>query len=411
MPPAQPIKNPWLTMATLSKLTDPTPYYSPDASYDASIDPFAPNAQAAPAPDQLASQGPQPQAPQAPQAPDPLLDRLPMGNGSGLLSGRMGVPGNANFAQFDQMMKDLRDKGVQSQKDQADQLQTIAKYVNALPDSAQMTDLTGLNSLADAWGDGKSNFAGNYQHPQTTLQAMQAKMAALGDLDKLQNNLSKDQLASLQDQLRDELGKQTVLAHWGMINANKAGLQDDKVLGHLQDLLQKDKTYASAQGMLGQAGEIQDLIQQAQVNPAAKNELAIKMALFFNGGQRLNMPEIQAQGGSQKLIDRFNQMIQTGEKGTLSAPNAKYMSDLITRMGSQAGDMANLRAVDFANMARARTSYDPQTAFEKLTGRPYQMKQPTRTAPSVAPLSLQNMTPEQMKQYLRETDQNARPLR
>jgi hypothetical protein len=397
MAPQQPnsspyIPNPWMTMTDLANAWD-----LPQASFD-------PNAE-------VTNSAPMNPSGLPSNAEDPtqqgLQDLMKMDPGGlNAWGGSASVKGspNMNWSKYNQLQDQYRQRGAEELQSQRDYLNHLKEQIGQMPKDQIQPDLTGLMSLADAWNNGKTRMASDYRKPETPEELRARQMAMEEKVLGSQNNLSKDELGLLKGQLDDELRKQMIMGHFGMANSAKKEAGDDKVLNTLQQNMIKDKNYVQLQGVTNAADGIRDMIAAAQAPGGgfSAQNLKIHMARLATGGQRLNIPEIQAQTGDPAFQAKMKQFISTAESGTVTPENAAEMLRYIDEMDSAAERRLGHYEMDYANKVRARTNYDLPTAYERLTGKQFKMKEPSRKAPRLNQMDPSKMTREQKIEFLQQ---------
>lgn len=301
--------------------------------------------------------------------------------------------GGGSFANFDRLMGKVNDQGLQSINDQRSHLDDLQSRVDQMPTSQSRPNLQGLNALADAWGGNGSTLAKDYNQPLNDQQLQALQAAAQEKVSGLQNNLSKDDLSLLKDQLSSELQKNMIQDRYILDPQLKAagGDKDDRVVGRFFTAMSHDKDYISANSMTNEGNVLKGLLAQASTgNPDevsrrfAAEQIPIAIARFNTHGQKINVPEINRAVSDPDWATRWNQTIASASGEGLDPVNASSMGSYIDNvMGSAKQNLENIR-LDYANKVHANTSYDNPTSYYKLTGNQLQAATPTRTAPNLA---------------------------
>lgn len=221
------------------------------------------------------------------------------------------------------------------------------------------------NIMAQGWRDrmdiqkeGDKNMRALELANITDARARQMQQESMAHADKMQ-------AAKLQG-MRDIYGAK---------QSGKESKEQQAALKEFTGIMNKDKNYVATHGMVNLADEAKVLIDKAQTNAAIANNLPIQLARLATGGQRLNMAEIQAQRGSNALLDKFMQMYQTGATGTLTPQNAQNMLGLVDVVSQNASKTLDKMHEDYASKLAQRPGFDFPTAFQKLSGKPYQPPQ------------------------------------
>lgn len=240
------------------------------------------------------------------------------------------------------------------------------------------TDLSPLLAYFD--GINGTKLAQSYAKPESEEDHAMKTQALQQGILKAKQGLTDDQIAILKNSMNDKMSLEMLKLQGKALGNNI----DDKNLGHMQDNMVKSPGYVKAQAKFAQIKEARDSLAQAAVNPIAANLEPIKLALMSTGGQRLNIPEISAAGGSKAILDKLEQMSETAKKGTMSEANIKYASDLLDVLERSAGE--NLKDVQkvWAKQSSSRTHgrVSVPNAYQFLSGEEYPSQQGSAKAPS-----------------------------
>lgn len=140
----------------------------------------------------------------------------------------------------------------------------------------------------------------------------------------------------------------------------------DKIAAAYKDTM-NDKVVSQAKAQLAQADELRGATDDATSNPVSANALAALAARYVSGGQRINRQEMEALGGGAKdLSDKLSQIVQTGQKGTLTPENAAFMRTFIDVTGKTAQQTYQNAIKDRADSYADIYGVDPQDLYRKF---------------------------------------------
>lgn len=158
-------------------------------------------------------------------------------------------------------------------------------------------------------------------------------------------------------------------AHANYFNTSKTTEHNAKDITAAQNYLGKDKNYTTAKNMLELSDQAKDVVKAALSNPVAKNNIPTILSNLAGHGQRLHSSTMEQQKGDQSMIERFNQMIQSSGKGTLTPKNAQEMMDFIETMsGPTKKSIENMEIKQAKQFMQSHKGIDLQTARQYITG-------------------------------------------
>ncbi len=160
----------------------------------------------------------------------------------------------------------------------------------------------------------------------------------------------------------------------GLKNEQGQTKQNGDLMTKYQGQLNSDTDYKKALGGLAAGNAVEEQLKAMENNPGGSpmsaNIAPIALARMATGGQRLNIAEIQALGGSKAVGDRINQAITQASSGNMSPENIDFTRRLLA--ASKVGDEATRDAAiqRHVNQYAKRTGQNPDDAWEDLTGQP-----------------------------------------
>lgn len=245
---------------------------------------------------------------------------------------------------YDDLVKRLNEKGLDSLKGQAQGVQDQTEMLNLALGQRNGLDLSPLMALTDSWTG--SNLQKGYSKPDPTalqgsLQTMQqALQKSKNDLSQNDIDLLKGQLGieshrlDMQDREKDRQVQRSAIAAQKEVDAGLKAqkLSSDQLVKASNDL-GHDDAFKEALKKQDEIDSFKSQVAQAQVNPLANNTLP--MALVRQYVNRVSQPELTSAGGSKALLDRAEQAGKEMSSGTLTETNAKWMNDLNASMDKQ----------------------------------------------------------------------------
>lgn len=156
--------------------------------------------------------------------------------------------------------------GIQLTKDE---IQKLKDYRDKMPSGGAGPNLQGLMSLADAWGQNKSNFSGNYVAPKTAAQQEADKAAITEALEKAGQGLTTEQLSAAKDALTGAVAG----VHYGQASGTKQAEQDDKGKKQFIDYMSAENKsgrfggVAKAWNQIASTQRLEALMQKYKDNP------------------------------------------------------------------------------------------------------------------------------------------------
>lgn len=176
-------------------------------------------------------------------------------------------------------------------------------------------------------------------------------------------------------------------AHKAIDLLGQAGTAGNRLDQNIKDAMSSfDKDAEKEKDGLQELGKAQSLIANAATNPASANAVPITLSRLLTGTSRLNMVEINSQGGSQAVLDKLSQLANRAKDGTLTADNVKWMQEMADIIGR-----AYVNGIDTIGRTHAQrlsriTGTPVKDGFEMMVGRAYTPPQDTQSPPPpVAP--------------------------
>lgn len=354
----QPNANPWggLPMGPPSNLAMISPQNSANSASPDQMDQFANILKEKQKRQVQAESQPQPTggaagAPTSPWAaiggaPAAGAASMPLNSASMRVSGPIGGAAPHQPRDVDALLSSMDQATQKSLGDQNDMLGQLKSKLAALNNKPLPTDYRGLASLFDSWGG--TNTAGALA-PQETFQDRQKAINGLQDaIMKGQQSMSQDELGMLKTKLQTmwheddvDARNQQHAAQMAMTASyrdallkDKGGKFDTKEFDNAVKGLNSDKNVIEARGALDKMAEFRKQVELAKTNPAAANMVPIAEVKQFV--PRVSSQELAAATGSKDWEDRLKQVYQTtAAGGTLTADNAKFLTDFTNEMERQ----------------------------------------------------------------------------
>jgi hypothetical protein len=298
----------------------------------------------------------------------PEMDPWVMGGFGG--SGSRSIP--ADMGAINQLIGQMDGKNLEGVQLQKEQIEKLKQYRDKMPEGSGGMDLTGLMSLADAWGGPSNHFAQTYKRPDTADERAAKKAAVDLQIAGQGGKLTDDELGILKDKLSGEIAK----LHYGQIKSAQNSNDMDKFGERIVNKYNADKQVQKSLQVEGAADTVLGLL--ASNDPIAHQSIPTYMARLSGEVGNLSEADKRPFGGSNAFEARWAQSLENMKSGTLTDENKAFLRDLTVTLRQKAGDAKLNRAQQLSEQyGRVHQGVNPQQIFGLLApGTPYEKMKP-----------------------------------
>lgn len=212
-------------------------------------------------------------------------------------------------------------------------IKALENQARELGNKEPEADLTGLMALADAWGDGNSNFLRAYKRPESASELKEKLLKYMMEIEKKKSTYSdrivdfiKAQKAGIDTQkLAEALELRSGIGH-----TTAGAMAAPKAINGLQKQFNNDDLTKKTLSKLDAAQKARVMIQNVGPGKKLTGE-AVKFVMPKLLGEvgNLAISEQERMGGSQAIEDRIKRFFSKAVDGTLTPADKASFLDLV----------------------------------------------------------------------------------